>query len=637
MQKTVVLVGLGYQSTKVHLPAILNSKQLRLIGVVEIDIDRAKSMPELENTPVFSTVEEMLLTIKPDLAVVVLPHHLHFEVTQKLLNQGINVLKEKPLAINVRDAKKLVELAKEKEVLLGVNTQRRLYPHFLRLSEYVERVGKVRQIVGNYHFFVDLGEHWRDKKKYSGGGVVLDMGYHMIDVLISCFGMPKTILCQLDEAPNSSLTESSASIIFTYKNGIFGNIYLSKSNPPYKEELKIVGDQGMLIASESELELFDLSGNSLEKIAYQFVQPISSIEYFGLTVDQKVPNLLSAELNLDVMNFIEICYQSWQKKQIIAIPSNKKKTVYLPQSSFTDQLFFNNNLLLEVSGQRKFSIFFNKLLDKLFLFRQRLLDDENDYRLFDYQFNLPTGKDFFENKVALITGASSGIGLATAKLLNQLGAKVIMVSSGKNRLKKAQELLVYPENSNIFNYDLADEQEINKLVAKVEREIKKIDFFVHCAGVSKSMSLKSEKSEGFDDDWNINAKSFYLILLKIQKLIRPNGAIVSIASIRARGGSPTGIGYAAAKAGVISIAQSAALQLADQKIRVNCVVPGATYPTQMSANWPAFLIQKIIANIPLKKMATPEEIAYVIKFLLSNESSHITGQAIDVNGGEVMR
>lgn len=641
MLKTVALIGLGYQSVKVHLPAILNSKQLRLVGVVEVDVERAKSLPDLAAIPVFTNVDELLAEVKPDLAVIALPHHLHFEVTKKLVTNGIHVLKEKPLAINVGESKKIIEFAEKNQVLLAVNTQRRLYPHFLRLGEFINRVGKVQQIVGSYHFFVDLGKHWRDQKKFSGGGVVLDMGYHMIDILVCHFGLPKSVFCQLDTSLNSDLTENSAAIVFNYKSGIIGNIYLSKSNPPYHEELKIIGSKGIVVATDQAIELLDFNGQCLDRVAYQFIQPISTVEYFALAIDDHVPNTLGARSNLEIMIFIEACYKSWQKGKPIRIPISKKRTAYLPQTSFTDQLLFNNNLMLTRSSDRNFSNFLfkskNKILDKFFALKQHLLSDDQDFRIWDYQFNQPAGLDYFAGKVAIITGASSGIGLATAKLLNQLGVRVIMISSRISRLEKAQNSLKNPENSFIYNCNLELEGEIDQLFTKIIKIEPKINFFVHCAGVSKSLPLDSEKSDGFDEDWQINAKSFYLILLRLKNNIVPTGSIVSIASIRARGGSPTGLGYAAAKAGVISLTQSAALQLAKKNIRANCVVPGATYPTDMSINWPPALIQKIISGIPLKKMATPEDIANVIKFLLSNESAHITGQTIDVNGGEVMK
>ncbi len=238
----------------------------------------------------------------------------------------------------------------------------------------------------------------------------------------------------------------------------------------------------------------------------------------------------------------------------------------------------------------------------------------------------------FTNKTAVIIGAGGGVGSCLLEELASAGAKIIAVyrkisfSNDKPKLKNVSEM----------ECDLKNQGQIESLFKSIKSIHTSIDFLINCSAVNKSESLNKSTDFGFDEDILINLASAFRICLYGSQIMNNDGAIVNISSIRARGGTNSGLGYAASKAGIINLTQSLALQLATRGIRANCVVPSAIYPTKMSIHWSEEKRSKIISEIPLRRLATPNDVVNAILFLLSSKSSFITGVSLDVNGGEKM-
>ena len=236
------------------------------------------------------------------------------------------------------------------------------------------------------------------------------------------------------------------------------------------------------------------------------------------------------------------------------------------------------------------------------------------------------------NMYVLITGGTSGIGLATSKYLSINGLKTILI--GRNKGKNL--LNIKSNNCLIYQCDVSDEKQVKNLYQKLKQNKIKLSGIVTCAGISTSESVKNNAIKGFVSDISVNlVGTLYTIIYGLPILV-PNSSIVTISSVRALGGSPSGLGYAASKAGVISLTKSLAVQLAEKRIRVNCIIPGAVYPTGMSKKWTKDKISRIKSDIPLKKITKPEDISKAIHFLLSDNSSQITGETINISGGEYM-
>ncbi len=232
---------------------------------------------------------------------------------------------------------------------------------------------------------------------------------------------------------------------------------------------------------------------------------------------------------------------------------------------------------------------------------------------------------------ALITGASGAIGSSIAELLHSLGSHVII--SGTNQ-KKLQELgNKLQDNYTIAPCDLASVDQCTNLVANIER----IDILVCNAGIAKDTLAMKMSNETFDQVIEINLKaSFILNREAIKKMVKIRyGRIINIASVVAVSGNPGQANYCAAKAGLIGMTKSLAIEVASRGITINAVAPGfikSNMTNKLNKIQKDILMQKI----PLRTFGEAEDVANVVAFLASHKASYITGQTIHVNGGMLM-
>lgn len=250
--------------------------------------------------------------------------------------------------------------------------------------------------------------------------------------------------------------------------------------------------------------------------------------------------------------------------------------------------------------------------------------------------NNPT---YFKNKVAIITGASSGIGKSIAVKLASEQCNLGLIARDKEKLETVKlELKKFGVKVKIYPSDVSRSNNVNKIAKQIASDFGEINFLVNSAGQSILERKAEFNEEKFDNLIDVNLKGVYLsTMLLAYPLMKNGGAIVNISSIRGRTGTPSfSSGYAAAKGGVINLTKSFALEMADDNIRVNCVAPGATYPTELSKNWTTDVKKEIVSTIPQKRLGKPEDIANAVYFLLSDMSDYITGHTLDVNGGAWM-
>ena len=245
----------------------------------------------------------------------------------------------------------------------------------------------------------------------------------------------------------------------------------------------------------------------------------------------------------------------------------------------------------------------------------------------------------FENKIALVTGASRGIGKAIALKLAAEGAKVAINFAGN--VAKAEEVKAAIESAGseslLVQADVSNVEAVDEMIAKVVDKFGKIDILINNAGITRDNLLMRMKDSDFDEVINTNLKGVFNCTKAVSKLMmkQRSGRIVNMASIVAITGNAGQTNYAAAKAGIIGFSKSAAKELAARGITVNVVAPGFI-ETDMTAVLPDKIKESMLNEIPLGRIGSPEDIANAVKFLVSDEAAYITGQVIRVDGGMSM-
>ena len=242
-------------------------------------------------------------------------------------------------------------------------------------------------------------------------------------------------------------------------------------------------------------------------------------------------------------------------------------------------------------------------------------------------------------KVALVTGASRGIGRAIALRLAGEGAKVAINYAGNTTKAEAVKAEIEQNGGEaiLVQADVADSSAVEAMVAKVTEAFGQIDILVNNAGITRDGLLMRMKEEDFDAVVNTNLKGVFHCTKTVSKLMmkKRSGRIINMASVVGIMGNAGQTNYAAAKAGVIGFSKSAAKELAARGITVNVVAPGFI-DTDMTAAMTDKAKELTLTGIPMRKMGTPEDVANAVLFLASDCASYITGQTVNVDGGMVM-
>lgn len=241
-----------------------------------------------------------------------------------------------------------------------------------------------------------------------------------------------------------------------------------------------------------------------------------------------------------------------------------------------------------------------------------------------------------EGKVAIITGASRGIGSGIAKVFAQHGANVAFTysSSSESALVLENELNGLGIKAKGYKSNAADFNEAQKLADDVIAEFGTIDILINNAGITKDNLLMRMSEEDFDKVIEINLKSVFNMTKAVQKVMLKNrkGSIVNMSSVVGVKGNAGQANYAASKAGMIGFTKSIALELGSRNIRCNAIAPGFI-ETEMTGKLNEEVVQGWRDSIPLKRGGTPEDVANACLFLASDLSAYVTGQVMNVDGG----
>jgi len=248
-----------------------------------------------------------------------------------------------------------------------------------------------------------------------------------------------------------------------------------------------------------------------------------------------------------------------------------------------------------------------------------------------------------KGRIAIVTGAGSGIGRSVAISLAQAGANVAALDRDLSGVTATADSInkLRPNSCLPLQVDVTEQQSIESAVKESKQGLQGIlTCAVNCAGITADGFMLKMNGDQWDKVLSVNLKGTFLVTQAVSRAIIEDGAplggsIVNISSIIGKIGNLGQANYAASKGGVISFSKTAAKELARNNIRVNSVLPGFIN-TPMAQAVPQKVLDKMVAEIPLNRMGDPEEIANVCTFLCSDKSSFITGAAIEVTGGQCM-
>ena len=241
-------------------------------------------------------------------------------------------------------------------------------------------------------------------------------------------------------------------------------------------------------------------------------------------------------------------------------------------------------------------------------------------------------------RVAIVTGGSRGIGLASARLLAEGGASVVVSGRDAARLEAATRELEATGAAVLgVAADAVRREDVERLVEAARERFGRLDVLVNNAGMTRDQLLVRMKDDDWDQVLDTNLRGVFLMTRAVGRVMmrQRSGRIINISSTAGAMGNAGQVNYSAAKAGVIGLTKAAARELAHWNILVNAVAPGLI-ETDMTASLPAEAREALLGQVPLKRIGVARDVAEVVRFLAGDGAAYITGQTIHVNGGLYM-
>ncbi len=332
---TAALIGLGRVSSEDHLPALLESERVKLIAVCDTNLELAGKCQQQHGVPAYSSVSEMLSRCKPQVALIAVPHDKYLEIIKPLAALGIHILKEKPLACSLEEARQIAEIVRASKIKFQVNVPRRYNPLFRAFLQLRPKIGRVFSFDFRYTLNIaDLSQGWRAKKSSAGGGCLLDMGYHAIDLVQWYFGRPTTVYASMSfkgrQGQNYDV-EDTALLHLKYEmesQPIFGSIFVSRVFPSKEEKLTVLGTRGAIEVERRAIRRLNNKGDVVEEMHRSGEWPaafLDQIEQFAnwITTGERPPTS-RFEDHFNHVAIIDAAYQSHEQKLAVAVADISK-------------------------------------------------------------------------------------------------------------------------------------------------------------------------------------------------------------------------------------------------------------------------------------------------------------------------
>lgn len=313
----VAVIGLGRQSREDHLPGIVHSQFSELVAVCDKNESLVQSIAQEYAVNGYTNCDELLKNEKIDFAIIAVTHDAYIDIIPKLTKNGIHILKEKPLSRNLEEGFVLHKDIQQNNVECMITLQRRFNPIFSSFLQLKDQLGKLYHVDCRSTMFLENPQSgWRASSKQSGGGVILDLGYHMIDLIIWYFGLPDSVYAEFSVNKDKSAdheVEDMGTVLFSYKNGFHGSLFVSSFSPPKEQSIRLTGSRGIIHLNRGSITRMNNNGEVIENLIREKSWPSAAaeqIDYFCRIINKERENHGSAHYHLQHMAFIEAIYTS---------------------------------------------------------------------------------------------------------------------------------------------------------------------------------------------------------------------------------------------------------------------------------------------------------------------------------------
>lgn len=269
-----IAVGLGKVAVEERLTALSRSGRFELVGVNDVNSSAVASLASEYSVYGSCDLSEVIGRCRPDVAMVAVPHDQYLPIIEELAESGVHIIKEKPLATSMDEVTRIQDLVTRHSVCLNVVTQRRFFPVYRDYWRLAERIGRVYSFEGRYSLNIpDPGRGWRASKAVAGGGALMDMGYHLVDLAVWYFGLPHAISAKVSTGnrPDHSYdVDDTAHVLCEYSSGgpnphrAIGTLGMSVVHPQKDESLMVYGDRGSVELRRRWLCQRDLEGGIVD-------------------------------------------------------------------------------------------------------------------------------------------------------------------------------------------------------------------------------------------------------------------------------------------------------------------------------------------------------------------------------------
>ncbi|RMI45570.1 Gfo/Idh/MocA family protein [Streptomyces triticirhizae] len=317
VRKKAAVIGLGHQALEDHVPGLADSQFAQLVAVCDTDSGRVAAQARQHHVPGFTDIRALLEGVRPDFAIVAVPHHAGREVIGACAAAGVHVMKEKPFATTPAEAAELVALCDRAGIELMVTVQRRFHPVYTAAVQLLEQIGRPYLVEGRYTFHCpDPAAGWRGRASMAGGGALMDMGYHLIDLLIWYLGLPDRILADTSTAAHPDAdydAEDTALVHLAYDFGLYGSLLVSRSAGPKTEQLTVTGPRGAVVIERGRVRRLTPDGRLVESLTREPAWPSAAtaqIDCFCRVLDGERANPSGPSAHAAHAAFLAAAYAS---------------------------------------------------------------------------------------------------------------------------------------------------------------------------------------------------------------------------------------------------------------------------------------------------------------------------------------